>query len=74
MSDYLQHYVNWGLSQIVFVSSRQKEVESGYNLEITWETVVARKGQSFVEVVAQEQSPLLQVPEVGASGKTRNVR
>jgi ribosomal protein L37AE/L43A len=55
MSDYLQHYVNWGLSQIVFVSSRQREVESGYNLEITWETVVARKRQSFVEVVAQER-------------------
>ncbi|MBZ5618077.1 MAG: topoisomerase DNA-binding C4 zinc finger domain-containing protein [Acidobacteriia bacterium] len=55
MSNYLQHYVDWGLSQIVFVSSREKEVESGYNLEITWETVVARKGQGFVEVVAQER-------------------
>ena len=55
MSNYLQHHFDWGLSQIVFVSSREKEVESGYNLEITWETVVARKGQGFVEVVAQER-------------------
>jgi hypothetical protein len=55
MSRYLQHYVDWGLSQIVFISRREKEGESGYNLEITWETVVARKGQEFVEVVVQER-------------------
>ena len=51
----MQQYVDWGLTDIIFVSSREREVESGYNLEITSETVVARKGQGFVEVVAQRR-------------------
>jgi hypothetical protein len=55
MGDFLQQYVDWGLTDIVFVSTSEKEVASGYNLEITSETVVARKGQGFVEVVAQKR-------------------
>ena len=52
---FLQQYVDWGLADIVFVSGGETEVESGYNLEITCETVVARKGQGFVEVVARKE-------------------
>lgn len=55
MSEYLRHYIEWGLSQIVLICRREKEVESGYNLELTWETVVARRGADFVEVVAHER-------------------
>ena len=55
MSEFLQHYVDWGLTDIVLISHTEKEVESGYNLEITKETVVARKGQGFVEVVAEKR-------------------
>lgn len=55
VSDFLQHYVDWGLTDIILISNREKEVKSGYNLEITSETVVGRKGQDFVAVVAQKR-------------------
>lgn len=53
MSDYLEHYVRWGLSQIVVLSHHEREVGSGYGLEVTTETVVACKGTGFVELVAE---------------------
>jgi hypothetical protein len=65
MSEFLQQYVDWGLIDIIFVSSRETEVESGYNLEITSETVVARKDQGFVEVVAQRRVSF--APRAGGS-------
>ena len=55
VSDFLQQYLDWGLTDIVFVSKSEEEVESGYNLEISRETVVARKGQGFVEVIAEKR-------------------
>ena len=39
----------------MFESLKEKEVESGYGRDLTWETVVARKGTGFVRVVAQER-------------------
>ncbi len=69
MSDFLQQYVDWGLTDIVFVSSGETEVESGYNLEITWETVVARKDQGFVEVVAQKRVSFAPRAGGGSIGK-----
>jgi hypothetical protein len=44
--EFLQHYLDyldWGLTDIILVSHDEKKVESGYNLEITTETVAARK-------------------------------
>lgn len=55
MSEFLELYVDCGLTDIVFVSRSEEEVASGYNLEITRETVVARKGRGFVELVAERR-------------------
>ena len=51
MSDYLRHYVDWALSDIIFVSTLEKELGNAYGRELTWETIVARKGKGYVKVV-----------------------
>jgi hypothetical protein len=70
VSEFLQHYLDWGLTDIILVSHDEKEVESGYNLEITTETVVARKGQGFVEVVAQKRVSF--APHAGGSSSGKD--
>jgi len=51
MSDYLRHYMDGGLSDIIVVTTREKELGNAYRRELTWETVVARKGNGYVKVV-----------------------
>jgi ribosomal protein L37AE/L43A len=67
MSKFLKEYIDAGLSKIVVLSVKEKEVESGYNPELTWETVVAVKGSGFVEAVAEEKVSF----NPGASGCAR---
>jgi hypothetical protein len=69
VSEFLQQYVDWGLTDIVLISHMEKEVESGYNLEITKETVVARKGQGFVEVIAEKRVSFAPHSGGSSSGK-----
>jgi hypothetical protein len=61
MSKFLELYTAHGLSRIVFESLKEKEVESGYGRDLTWETVVAHKGTGFVRVVAQERFLMVRV-------------
>ena len=65
MSQYLRRYLELGLSQIVVVDHREKEVQSGYGLELTWETVVARKGNGYVRLVFHDRQSF--APNAGGS-------
>jgi hypothetical protein len=52
VSDFLKHYLEHGLSEIIFESSKTSEKGNAYGRETTTETVVARKGNQYVRVVA----------------------
>jgi hypothetical protein len=54
MSDYLAHYIEWGLSGIVVTDYKEKELGNAYSRELTYETVVAKKGAGFVKVVLRK--------------------
>lgn len=56
MSGFLKQYIDHGLSAIIFISTKGVEAGNAYGRETIWETVVARKGNDYVRVVATQRT------------------
>jgi hypothetical protein len=56
MSRFLDQYLKRSFSNIVFESTKENELGNAYSRELTWETVVAKKGTKFFRIVVREST------------------
>jgi ribosomal protein L37AE/L43A len=54
MSHLLERYLGLGLSNIIVLDRTEREEPGGYNTDHTEETIIARKGKTFVRTTVHE--------------------